>query len=301
MRRNTRKTLDEFPIPEILEAVNTLQELEAISNTGNKKLIKEKIYKGEKIVDGKKVQKVRELLCDIYYKKCAYCEDIEASPDVEHYRPKKRVTEESTHPGYYWLCYEWTNLLPSCRFCNTGSGKLNQFPILGIRVSLPAFTNGTLDRTKCKASLSPLIDEKPFLLHPEIDSPDDGSFFQFSKIGKMSGIDADGRAKKSIEICDLNRDTLLYRRQKLMNEILLPIKWLLRSYLLDLPNPGEKFHDFLNLIFEEFNERTKSDRQFSLFVTYLYDNFEELMMPQFDTEKQGSIINEAFKKFNSIS
>lgn len=52
------------------------------------------------------------------HRKCAYCETkfTHSSPgDVEHYRPKagyqQAVTEPLRGPGYYWLGYEWSNLL----------------------------------------------------------------------------------------------------------------------------------------------------------------------------------------------
>ena len=66
-----------------------------------------------------------------FFGKCAYCEDriVSTQPgDIEHYRPKGCVTNEDgsrvmvdanggkkvPHPGYYWLAYEWTNLLYAC-------------------------------------------------------------------------------------------------------------------------------------------------------------------------------------------
>jgi hypothetical protein len=45
---------------------------------------------------------------------------------------------EQDHPGYYWLAYDWDNLLPSCQLCNEPSsarsggraiGKRNFFPL----------------------------------------------------------------------------------------------------------------------------------------------------------------------------
>jgi len=97
-----------------------------------------------------------------FFGKCAYCEtpieDIFPG-DVEHYRPKGKVTDENyntiyiqkddgtyildddgnkiPHPGYYWLAYEWTNLMPSCTYCNRPKkdfGKRNCFPVEGINI-----------------------------------------------------------------------------------------------------------------------------------------------------------------------
>jgi len=87
--------------------------------------------------------------------KCAYCEsDIYKSQygDVEHFRPKEAVADKSwkpvkikinggekLHHGYYWLAYDWKNLLPACQLCNrinpkkrTGGkliGKGTRFPV----------------------------------------------------------------------------------------------------------------------------------------------------------------------------
>jgi hypothetical protein len=64
---------------------------------------------------------VRAALEKLFCDKCAYCES-KITPgfawEVEHFRPKKSVAERPDHPGYYWLAYEWTNLLPSCTLCN---------------------------------------------------------------------------------------------------------------------------------------------------------------------------------------
>jgi uncharacterized protein (TIGR02646 family) len=89
---------------------------------------------------------VRMVLEKLFEQKCAYCEDkigSSGSWDVEHYRPKGRVAENSTHPGYYWLAYTWSNLFPCCTLCNQrrrdrpsltygggpAAGKADQFPL----------------------------------------------------------------------------------------------------------------------------------------------------------------------------
>lgn len=60
-------------------------------------------------------------LDSLFHGKCAYCETpyraVDAL-DVEHFRPKGKVQESESHPGYWWLAAVWTNLLPSCPPCN---------------------------------------------------------------------------------------------------------------------------------------------------------------------------------------
>ena len=82
--------------------------------------------------------------------KCVYCEafitDLQRG-DVEHFRPKGKVTDDSDQPirirdrnnierdhwGYYWLAYAKLNLMPACQLCNQPSsgnlGKRMRFPL----------------------------------------------------------------------------------------------------------------------------------------------------------------------------
>ena len=51
----------------------------------------------------------REELYNMHHGKCCYCErkrDKAREPDIEHYRPKCEVTEDESHPGYWWLAYD---------------------------------------------------------------------------------------------------------------------------------------------------------------------------------------------------
>ena len=72
--------------------------------------------------------------------KCWYveCKNPGADNDIDHFRPKSRVAEDGTHPGYYWLAFDWRNLRLSCQRANrprrdpesgeTG-GKSDNFPL----------------------------------------------------------------------------------------------------------------------------------------------------------------------------
>jgi uncharacterized protein (TIGR02646 family) len=69
--------------------------------------------------------------------KCCYCEmnfdehRPYAFAYVDHWRPKSSFRqargEKRVWPGYYWLAYDWDNLLLSCAFCN--STKSDLFPL----------------------------------------------------------------------------------------------------------------------------------------------------------------------------
>jgi hypothetical protein len=94
-------------------------------------------------------------LFELFDGKCAYCEckpRPSTSGDVEHYRPKAKVDENPGHHGYYWLAYDYRNMLPSCPDCNRArEGKMSQFPVV--------------DQVYARAPEDP-APEQPLLLHP---------------------------------------------------------------------------------------------------------------------------------------
>ena len=74
---------------------------------------------------------VKEQMMKDQHGKCAYCEQYKNGDFgcVEHYRPKGGFGSPLQKPGYYWLAYDWQNLLFSCSECNT-SYKRNLFPLV---------------------------------------------------------------------------------------------------------------------------------------------------------------------------
>ena len=80
---------------------------------------------------------VRSLLEAIQNQKCCFCESKFkhiSDGDVEHFRPKAEYSQgrETNYPlirpGYFWLAYDWDNLLVSCEICNRRK-KGNYFPL----------------------------------------------------------------------------------------------------------------------------------------------------------------------------
>ena len=104
---------------------------------------------------------------EIFDNKCAYCETplVRQSADAEHYRPKAKVTykddeditrrprvidhtgAEIEHPGYFWLAYNWKNLLPSCEICNRTS-KSTRYPVTGNYVLVEQLTPAEVDQLR---------------------------------------------------------------------------------------------------------------------------------------------------------
>ena len=169
---------------------------------------------------------VRKVLEKLFGQKCAYCESkigINADWDVEHYRPKGQVAENSAHPGYYWLAYTWSNLLPSCAFCNQRrhdrasltegagrlAGKLDQFPL-------------EIEQDRCMSHEGDLLAERPLLLNPCIDEPE--LHIAFAPDGSAIGLTE--RGKKTIEICHLDRKRLRDNRLEILDAVKQLIKLL---------------------------------------------------------------------------
>lgn len=172
-----------------------------------------------------------------FYGKCAYCEapirDFQHG-DVEHFRPKAGVTDENggpvflldehgnalldadgkpvKHPGYYWLAYEWTNLLPSCTKCNQNDvrqgrriGKHTRFPVAGRHAQRP----------------EEVAQEKPLLINPLSDQEDADPGHHLvidTKTGLMGHRTPRGQA--CLDILGLNvRDQLVEDRKKACREV----------------------------------------------------------------------------------
>lgn len=97
--------------------------------------------------------------------KCCFCESKITHisyGDVEHYRPKAGWVQDDepiNKPGYYWLAYDWDNLLLSCQICNQRHKK-NYFPLLDV-------TKRALNHS-CDVH-----NEEPFFIHPVNDNPEE--------------------------------------------------------------------------------------------------------------------------------
>lgn len=169
-----------------------------------------KAYKGDDVAAG---------LEAMFGPKCAYCESnygVVSPTDIEHYRPKGAIAGpdgKPRKPGYYWLAGEWSNLLPSCIDCNRArgheyederalSGKANQFPLA--------------DESKRAVAPDEEVDEKPLLLDPTRDDPEE--HLEFIDRGVVRpALREDGweseRGKATIDVLGLSRRELVHTRR----------------------------------------------------------------------------------------
>jgi uncharacterized protein (TIGR02646 family) len=169
---------------------------------------------------------VREALWTMQHKKCAYCErlrDVNRESDIEHFRPKAEVTlpeKAPPHNGYWWLAYEWSNLLFSCKYCNA-EHKLNSFPVPD-------------EAKRVRESGQPLNQERAYLLDPSDDADDPENCFTYyvnpttKKVWPRPRPEDpwnEERAKQTIRILGLDRDELCEERGKCVKTLsLLVIK-----------------------------------------------------------------------------
>jgi uncharacterized protein (TIGR02646 family) len=156
---------------------------------------------------------VKNALQKAQYGKCAFCESKVshiAYGDVEHFRPKagyrQGPDDPLVRPGYYWLAYEWSNVLFCCQLCNQRF-KGNQFPLL--------------DATqRAKSHHDDMKNEQPLFIHPAIEDP---SMFLEFRAEYLRATGGNLRGKATIEVLGLNREELV----ELRRDVLRPIKALI--------------------------------------------------------------------------
>ena len=162
--------------------------------------------------------------------KCAYCEaptSLVAYGDVEHYRPKSI---------YWWLAYNYDNYLVSCQLCNQKFKKA-KFPVRNNRLHAPlvksnstdAYLDGLagtlgpnpLDNNEVQAFLQLHIAERPLLLNPYLDKPEnfyawraDDPLEEVELVPLSTNPDSSSYIQAAIDDYGLNRQELRNERFK---------------------------------------------------------------------------------------
>jgi hypothetical protein len=219
----------------------------------------------------------------LYKNKCAICErDRGTELQVDHYRPKKprnNITQiQYNHPGYYWLAYNWSNLIPLCSICNIK--KSNKFPLSGWtevnRISDYTNVNGLnpfqpydLDWLQTQ--------EQPLMINPEHDKTPE-RHFSFHRNGRIVGRTDEGI--ETINICRLNRKDLIRERLKIREGFVNAIK----SALDDFTNhnnqnelKGELVATFKQIKLNGHKDNGHS--YYNLFIYNYYDYFIDAKLP----------------------
>ena len=196
-----------------------------------------------------RMQKIYKSRQGPFYEKCAYCErDVPMNQgSIEHWRPKGRVTSASNklvkiktnngtmcaHPGYYWLAYEWQNLLLACGTCN-GSLRIEvsgQSQLVGKGTRFP------VKRFRAK-KMGEESRERPLLINPVMEDPAD-----HMKVDRDTGvmIEKTPRGKICIDIFGLNiREALLEKRLEYIKKTRSLIKYSLIQIKFGEPDEKEE-------------------------------------------------------------
>lgn len=138
---------------------------------------------------------VKNALRKAQFDKCCFCERRTEIGDVEHFRGKggyqQKEGDKLGKPGYYWLAYDWDNLLFACEKCNR-SFKKNYFPL-----SNP--------KQRAKSHHDNLSLEKPLFIHPVNEAPE--NYIEFIADAPRA-IDGNKKGKITIERIGLDRPFL---------------------------------------------------------------------------------------------
>lgn len=164
--------------------------------------INDDLYKGEG---------VKDRIMQDQHGKCIFCEcrlNGDYGP-IEHFRPKRGYTlypdNHLTTPGYYWLAYEWSNLLLSCSKCNT-SYKKNLF--LLVNENCRDIENKNISS------------EEPLLINPSAENP--ARYIEFHQHIVAAKTDINGEnpeGRYSIDLLKLNdRPDLVKNRRRVWND-----------------------------------------------------------------------------------
>lgn len=216
---------------------------------------------------------VKARLETIFHKKCAYCEcniSLGAHYDAEHFRPKDL---------YYWLCYEWTNLLLACQKCNRDHKGI-KFPLADPRNRLrnpPIDDKNGLKKADCHLLSTVLSDEQPLLLHPAMDDPK--IHLKFLKSGMIQGLTPKGI--ESIEVYGLNRVELVDYRRKIIHKIQM---FILYPFELrdDVTELDLKYRVKEVLLTQIWGRMMDSAATFIGFTTAVWEHFEEFIIENTD-------------------
>ena len=203
---------------------------------------------------------LRNALWKQQHKKCVYCELVRGRRreiDVEHFRPKAQVAEDKTHLGYWWLAYEWENLLYACKYCNQ-EYKKNHFPLL----------------PQGKRAMGPgddLLQELPMLLNPYEDEPEDCLGYEWvhtrGHLVEVVGVDEEGKGDKSVEMFGLNRHDLAEQRAYLIE----CLEMLARTMDATLHHAQTMdLTDKIQNVGDKIKRATSSKRNFSGFRRYYF-------------------------------
>ena len=243
---------------------------------------------------------IRDELNDLYFDKCAFCETSikpAATPNVEHFRPKASISGVNDN-GYYWLGYEWSNLLLACPACNGAKGT--KFPLhTGTHIiNHPADALGNIDYAQFPQYQGYLTKERPLLINPEYWKPEKLMYFDY--FCKLRPIKNNILAITTIEEIKLNRIPLIIDRQSKVDEIVIRIEQQICARYGSDPLTDNQYRYQLNLIFKDIISRLDKTAEYTLLGRCMIERFDEIILEDIEPEFHKEITDHFIDFLNNI-
>jgi len=231
-------------------------------------------------------------LTELYKNKCAICERERGMElQVDHFRPKKQRNNKTeikyNQPGYYWLAYEWFNLIPLCSYCNIN--KSNKFPLstwdntnrisdhLNIH-TIAGFNSYNLNWLQKHEN--PLLINPEYEIHPE-------RHFSFRIDGRIIGQTDEG--VETINICKLNRKDLKRERIEIRFRFVNDIKSALKDF--DDHRDNAELKGELKSIFKRIKLNCHQNSAHSLYHIFLYTYFDYFIVSKIPQDLRDLVTN----------
>lgn len=164
-------------------------------------------------------RELKKSLHEVFHGKCGYCETKIETPNlgtVDRYRPNNGVRDKNKfyQDLYWWLTFEWDNLIYCCKECSQYKG--NYFPIKGRRAlnEKDDFEN-----------------EHRMLLNPYLDEAGKHLNYLHGNDGHIDALTNEGN--QTIELLRLNRTNLLEGRRKARRETIEAVESLINRKQID--------------------------------------------------------------------
>ena len=214
---------------------------------------------------------VKQELSKLSHSKCWYTESKQAGTDtdVDHFRPKRRVSECMTrahkHPGYWWLAFDLTNYRFSCIYANrrrkdintdeTG-GKADHFPVCDESRRAWRPTDNCDDEEPMLLDPCKLADTKLLMFKPDGEA--------MPRHGKKTDPKKHQRAATSIRLYNLNHSDFVKARLELRNTIE-DLLQRAQKYYRKLETEGQTASDAYSEALEGLQELTAESSPYSGF------------------------------------
>lgn len=228
------------------------------------------------IPDYKFMQYMKRQLNIKYNNKCVYCETKldKLSFVMDSYRPKNK---------YNWLINEESNYLLSCHACNRS--KTDKFKTIGKKV-----VSRQDDPNEWKVDSKSFLLENALMLHPDIDPINENTYF--TKDGFIHPINNNEKAIYTINVCSLNRESLVERRKFIIESIFSDLKAAIVQFN-TLSKSDVELDYLVNIlfktVFDKIKDNTEKDKEFSNLYIKIFSNISNFFNDSFNEYHQNII------------